>query len=342
MTSLQPQKAQLWAPCPGHIAQHPVLHRMQAQMKDPRDPSLSWLWPEWILVRENQGGHLVTSDALLTCCAWPLSPPPAQPDMVPKPIEDDLGAVGAVQAYPYTNVVEEVIKQVKPSDLVQVLPLSAFFWKIVLPPQTKVDAYEPVDLRSSRWELYQHIRQVPVMTMGIVQKTLILPCHITLHHAKMRIDERAPPHKHWLLTAASPQDWVLHQIMLPDSVREELHEVDLLREQARQRGGMITGKVPLRVYLVHMEEVQQWKVDTDMDVAYLINASAEECETEVTNVLLMSDTHIPGLQEVIASYLPEVQVYILDCIDESCITASYVLHMRHKRSIQWTYVRGPQ
>ena len=78
-------------------------------------------------------------------------------------------------------------------------------------------------------------------------------------------------HKEWLLTA-SPHDWVLHQIPLSEHMREELHELDILREQARQRGGMITGKVPLRVYLVHMEEMQQWKVDADMDIEYLIKA----------------------------------------------------------------------
>ena len=165
----------------------------------------------------SQAGSSTPSDALLTCCARPVSPPPAQPDMLPRPIEDDLGAVGVVQAYPYTkavDVVEKVIKKVKPIDLVQVLPMSAYLWKdvekIVLPPQTKVIAHDPVDLRLSRWELYQRVRQVPVMSYGVVQKTLILPWHITMDHAKMRIDDRAPPHKEWLLTAASPHDWVLH------------------------------------------------------------------------------------------------------------------------------------
>ena len=54
------------------------------------------------------------TDVLLTCSAWPVSPPPAQPDMTPRPIEDDLGPVGAIRAYPYTkavDVVEKVIEQ---------------------------------------------------------------------------------------------------------------------------------------------------------------------------------------------------------------------------------------
>ena len=56
------------------------------------------------------------SDALLTCSAWPVSPPPAQPDMIPRPIEDDLGPVGAIRAYPYTkaiDVVEKIIDHVQ-------------------------------------------------------------------------------------------------------------------------------------------------------------------------------------------------------------------------------------
>ena len=45
----------------------------------------------------------------------------------------------------------------KPTDLVQVLPMSAYLWKdvekILIPPQTKVRAHDPIDLRLSRWEL---------------------------------------------------------------------------------------------------------------------------------------------------------------------------------------------
>ena len=76
----------------------------------------------------------------------------------------------------------------------------------MLPPQTKVIAHDPIDLRLSRWELHQRVRQIPVMSYGVIQKTLILPWHITMDHAKMIIDDRAPPHKEWLLTAASPHD----------------------------------------------------------------------------------------------------------------------------------------
>ena len=80
-----------------------------------------------------------------------------------------------------------------------------------------------------------------------------------------------------------------------------------------------------------MEEMQSWKVDADMDVAYLIDAFAEEYETEVTNVLLMKGKHVPGLQEIITSYLPEVQVYILDCIDEEAVMSLHTM----RAAVMW-------
>ena len=107
---------------------------------------------------------------MITSTAWPSTPPPAQPDMHVKPI-DDVGAVGMIQASPtsdMTDVVMDLINQVKPNDLAQVEPLSAMRWRdverIVLPPQHIVDAYMPIDMRVTRWELYQDIRHVPVMS----------------------------------------------------------------------------------------------------------------------------------------------------------------------------------
>ena len=274
----------------------------------------------------------VASDALLTSMAWPTTPPPAQPDMIPRPIEDDLGAVGAVQAYPLAraaDVVETVIEKVKPTDLVQVIPHSAYHWreveKIIIPPQTKVDVHQGVDLRLSRWELYQEVRHVPIMAYGRVIRTIVLPWHITMDNAMSRIEDRAPAHKQWLMSSVSPQNWVLHQLMLPESVREELCELDRLKEERWARGGMRPGKVLLRAYVVHIEEFQQWKVDTDMDIGYLLQAHAHEYETDLSNVLIMRGKHIPGVHEVITSYLPEIQVYIVNCIDEELVMSQHTL-----------------
>ena len=84
----------------------------------------------------------------------------------------------------------------KPTDLVQVLPMSAYLWKdvekILIPPQTKVRAHDPIDLRISRRELYQRVREVPVMSHGVVQKALILPWHVTMENAKNQNRRKSP------------------------------------------------------------------------------------------------------------------------------------------------------
>ena len=98
-----------------------------------------------------------------------------------------------------TEVVEYLISIVKPTDLVQVIPLAAFHWrdveKIIIPEQTKVEGHDLVDLRSSRWELYQHVRQVPIMAHGKLLRSIVLPWHVTMENARIRIEERAPQHK---------------------------------------------------------------------------------------------------------------------------------------------------
>ena len=63
------------------------------------------------------------SEAMITSTAWPSTPTPAQPDMIIKPVHDDIEAVGTLRAFPtadVTDVVMELIEKVKPSDLVHV------------------------------------------------------------------------------------------------------------------------------------------------------------------------------------------------------------------------------
>ena len=183
--------------------------------------------------------------------------------------------------------------------------------KVILPPQTRVHAFSPIDLRINRWELFQDVRHIPLMSDGKIQHTIVLPWHVTMDNAKLRSDERAPKHQHWLLTAASPQKWILHQLILPEDVHLDLFELERLNLQ-EGRGGMRLGKVPLRVLVAHLSETQNWKVDADMNVAYMLDTMAIEYETEANNILLMRVAHFPGLHEVITSYLPEVQVYVID------------------------------
>ena len=48
-------------------------------------------------------------------------------------------------------------------------------------------------------------------------------------------------------------------------------------------------------------------------------------------MLIMREKHIPGLHEIITSYLPEVQVYILDCIDEDAVMTLHTM----RSAVMW-------
>ena len=132
------------------------------------------------------------------------------------------GPVGTLQAFPtadVTDVVMDFIAQVKPNDLVQIEPLAAMKWReverIVLPPQQRVHVFEPVDMRVTRWELYQDTRHVPVMRSGKQVHTILLPWHVSMDNARHRVEEHALHNMIWLLSAASPENWIVHNLPLP-------------------------------------------------------------------------------------------------------------------------------
>ena len=148
------------------------------------------------------------------------------------------------------------------------------------------------------------------MAAGRVLHTLVLPWHLSLDRARHRVDECAPSHHHWLLSAASADNWIVHQLIYPDMVRLRLH--DLERREPIARGGMrAMAKVHLQVIMRHSGQTQAWKVDTDMTIAYLIKAIALEEEIEERDVLVMRGTHIPGAEECIIAYMPAVHVYLI-------------------------------
>ena len=258
------------------------------------------------------------SQVMITATVLPHSPPPAQPEVVVRPVFDDVGPVGTLQAYPTalaSDVVLDFINQVKPGDLVQVLPMHAVLWReverILMPPQPRVSAFRPLDMRSSRWELYQNIREVPVLVAGTMIHTLILPWHLSLAQVRLRIADHAPHNMHWMLMAVTPDDWVVFQLLLPRPVREELEDLERRRQQ--ERGGMrAQPKLPLKVHIKHADDIQEWKVDHDMTLEYFLDVLALEFDTQVMNILIMRGKHIPGLEESILSYLPIIRVYVID------------------------------
>ena len=133
----------------------------------------------------------------------------------------------------------------------------------------------------------------------------------------------APSHRHHLLIAASPTNWLLHQLVLPEDVRLDLCDPDRLRAMERERGVMKPSqKVPLQVFFAHSGELQHWKVDCDMMISEFLDAVALDADTIADNVLIMRGTPVPGLHELVVSYNPKLAAYIIDGADPD----SYITH----------------
>ena len=207
-----------------------------------------------------------------------------------------------------------------PNDLVQVLPMFAYHWSeiesVLLPAQPRCEALHPMDLMATRWELCEEIRHVPVMAAGRATATVILPWSLSMDMARYLLEDHTPPSQHWQLSAVSSDISVIHQVLLPEQVRKDLEELDMLRE--RQRGGIRRGaKVPLEVCVQSTGQTQAWKVDTDTTIECFINALALDMDAPEENVLLMKGEHIPCIDEVIPPYLPIVKLYPLDDENEN-------------------------
>ena len=112
--------------------------------------------------------------------------------------------------------------------------------------------FKPIDLRATRWELYQEVRHVPFTAGGKMQRTVVLPSHISMDTARQRIDDITPDNQLWTLAATSADNWILRQMILPEAARRDLAELGRLRDL---RGGMrAPKKVPLDIFMVHCGE----------------------------------------------------------------------------------------
>ena len=256
-------------------------------------------------------------EALLRSRALPVSPPPAQPDLLPRPIYDDIGAVGVLEAPPTARVVEvirDLVEQISVHDLVHVEPICAYMWREVnmlrLPPQYRIRAFQPIDMRRTRWELYQSVRHVPLMANGLVQNTIVLPWHVTINEARYRIERRAPREQYWQLSAITPENWILHRLFLPEAVRNDLEELEELRNRGGMRPGLVTEKLIDLTYH-HNSSVVRVVVDDDLTIHGLLRKIGEMNGCWDRDVLLMRGVHIPGLQEIASTYQSLV-VYLLD------------------------------
>ena len=55
---------------------------------------------------DSVGSSSALSEVRLMSTAWPRTPPPAQPDLLVKPVFDDVGPVGTLSAFPTADVTE--------------------------------------------------------------------------------------------------------------------------------------------------------------------------------------------------------------------------------------------
>ena len=176
---------------------------------------------------------------------WPISPPPAQPDRIARPVyvEDQLyGHIYAAPGADVTEVLDEFVLRVRPLSMVEINPIQAIQWRHVtflaidLPPQPRTR--HTYDMRMNGWERLQRIRLVPVILNGELIDTLIFPWHLSLQQAQFRIDEVVSDEEYWSLGAVSYDNWVVVGAYLPPSLREHLQELEDLRAERRLRGGM--------------------------------------------------------------------------------------------------------
>ena len=83
-----------------------------------------------------------------------------------------------------------------------------------------IAATECLHLRQTRWELFQTVREVPLMYGGLVEDTVVVPMHLTLLQLQARLDYRAPYPQLWSAIAVDHHNWVTTRRDLPVTERE--------------------------------------------------------------------------------------------------------------------------
>ena len=240
-----------------------------------------------------------------------------QHDPTPRPVYDDVGPVGVVEAPPrarVADVIRDFVDQVSPYGLVDYTPMGAYLWhevdRLILPEQYVIDVHSPVDLRNSRWELYQEPRHIPLMTAGRLQNTVIVPFHISMLDARRRIERRTPQGQYWQLSAITPDAWIMHRLFLPESVRNDLEELEELRFM---RGGMRPARpetTMMELDFVYEERKEKKCVSNQLEIAEFVFELARENGVKEEDVLVMRGCYIPGWHEKVASFSPLVKVMI--------------------------------
>ena len=124
------------------------------------------------------------------------------------------------------------------------MPIQAIYWRdltsLELMSRSYINAMEFLDLRQSRWELFQRVREVPMMSRGVIEDTVVVPHHLTLVQLQTRLDYRAPYPQLWTAVAVDHYNWIITRRDLPVSIQRAIDAMERLRDRSRRltRAGM--------------------------------------------------------------------------------------------------------
>ena len=95
-----------------------------------------------------------------------------------------LNACGRVRAAPMaraSDVVGDFILTIRPEDRVQIRPIAAIYWgqavALSLDYPTPPSVQDFYDMRQTRWERQQRVRQIPVIQEGQVIDMVVTSWH---------------------------------------------------------------------------------------------------------------------------------------------------------------------
>ena len=152
--------------------------------------------------------------------------PNAQEEPLPVLITEENATIGYIWAHPHAQVgevIQNFADELHIECLIDYDPVQATKWRdlnsLELMGRLVILAEEYLDLRQSRWELFQTVREVPMMA---------------------RLDYRAPYPQVWHVMALDFHNWVITRRELPSIVRDAVDGIDRLRRRIRAtpRGGM--------------------------------------------------------------------------------------------------------
>ena len=239
--------------------------------------------------------------------AFPRTPPPGQPERVPRQAHDRRGYVGVVRAAPEAPV-EQVLSELQlpwqpysPLWVVQ----AAVTWQDVLvvrlPNCPLADCVFSYDLRTTRWERYQRIRRVMVLQNGEQEHTVLLPWELSLWEAQERIDRIMPTREVWSVVAVTPRDWVIVVHELPDRLLDGLDDLEAYRRgEMPYRGGAkgdmaIFNVIFARTTRILIEET--YAVDEGHHVIDVLKHLSKTYRVHEQMLLLKDGSYVPQVHD---------------------------------------------